>query len=448
MGNLNIANLAALALALASQATLVTAAAIYDRRQTASVPKTAQFCDGSMGANVCYSQFTTSTSGTVFRLAIPEVQKAPFDTLIQVVAPVSVGWAGLAFGGPMVQNPLALMWVDNGKGIASSRLAAGHTPPTAYAGASYNVLSASKNATHWTIDAVCHGCSTWGTNNTALNPNGGNRIGYATSAKAPTTPSSNLSTIAIHNEKGVVQHDLSVGKVDSNTFQRYLLFLNSPAGSGNSGSSAPIPTLPKNIPTTTISQPQSNPVTATATATTARPAKTTPIAQTTIEASYPASTIIGTPARATGITVTVTVTVTVTSMPRGGYQPTPVPNPCGRGGFGGFGGFGGGGFCTVPAFGGGSFGGFGGGDGGDGGDGGNDGGDGDGGSPGFGGGRGGGFGGGGFGGGGFGGGEDGGFGGSRGGGSGGFGGGGSGGGGLSGGYGGDGDGGDGDDGDE
>lgn len=395
MGNFNVANLAALA--LASQATLASAAAIHDPRQAAAAPKTARYCDTSLGTSVCYSEFTAATSGTVFRFAIPEVQKAPFDTLVQVVAPVAVGWAGLAFGGSMVQNPLALLWVNGDKGVASSRWAAGHTPPTAYAGASYSVLNTVKNATHWTVDAVCHGCSTWGTNNTSLNPNGVNNIGYATSKTAPTTPSSNLSTIAVHSEKGVVPHDLSVGKVDSNTFQRYLLYLSSnpssSSGSGDGGDGGaapssvdlPVPTLPKNIPTTTIGLPQTQTAPG-------QPAKTTPVAQTTIDASYAPTTIVGTPARTTGVTVT----VTVTSTPRGGFRPTAVPTPCNRGGFGGFGGFGGGRYCTVPAYGGG---GSGTGNGGDGS--GDDGGDDDGSSTGYGSGRGGGSGGfGGFGGGG------------------------------------------------
>ncbi|KAL1892326.1 hypothetical protein Sste5346_007064 [Sporothrix stenoceras] len=407
MGNFNVANLAALA--LASQATLASAAAIHPRQAPAS-PKTARYCDNSLGATVCYSEFTAATSGTVFRFAIPEVQKAPFDTLVQVVAPVAVGWAGLAFGGSMAQNPLGLVWVNGDKGVASSRWAVGHTPPTAYTGASYNVLNTVKNATHWTVDAVCHGCSIWGTNSTSLNPNSVNKIGYATSKTAPTTPSSNLSTISIHSEKGVVLHDLSVGKVDSNTFQRYLLYLSSnpsesPGGDGDGSASSanlPVPTLPKNIPTTTIGLPQTQPGQG-------QPAKTTPIAQTTIDASYAPTTIKGTPARPTGVTVT----VTVTSTPRVGggnpFQPTAVPTPCSRGGFGGFGGFGGGRYCTVPAYGGGGSTGGGGDDGDDGDD--------DGSSTGYGNGRGGGsggfggFGGGGLGGGGLGGGAGGGFGG-------------------------------------
>ncbi len=51
----------------------------------------AKSCDATQ-KNVCFSEFSTAVSGTVFRIAIPEVSKAPFDTLVEVVArPLSAG---------------------------------------------------------------------------------------------------------------------------------------------------------------------------------------------------------------------------------------------------------------------------------------------------------------------------------------------------------------------
>jgi hypothetical protein len=82
----------------------------------------ARYCDPTQ-RNVCYAQFSSSTSGTTFRIAIPEVAKAPFDTLVQVVAPSTVGWAAIAWGGSMSLNPLTVAWMNDQNGVVSSRWA-------------------------------------------------------------------------------------------------------------------------------------------------------------------------------------------------------------------------------------------------------------------------------------------------------------------------------------
>lgn len=60
-----------------------------------------------------------------YRLAIPDSAAAgsPYDVVIQVVAPLAVGWAGLAFGGSMVRNPLAVGWASGSTAVVSSRFA-------------------------------------------------------------------------------------------------------------------------------------------------------------------------------------------------------------------------------------------------------------------------------------------------------------------------------------
>jgi len=46
--------------------------------------------------------------GIYYRLAIPSglASYTKFDTVIQIVAPNDVGWAGMAFGATMSRNPL------------------------------------------------------------------------------------------------------------------------------------------------------------------------------------------------------------------------------------------------------------------------------------------------------------------------------------------------------
>lgn len=57
----------------------------------------AKFCDST--TNVCYSEYI-SPEKIAYRFAIPENATAGnFDVLLQIVAPKTVGWAGLAWGG-------------------------------------------------------------------------------------------------------------------------------------------------------------------------------------------------------------------------------------------------------------------------------------------------------------------------------------------------------------
>jgi hypothetical protein len=67
-----------------------------------------------------------SDRGVIYRVAIPAIipASAEFDTVLQVVAPINVGWAGFAWGGTMTYNPLAIMWANGTNNVVvSSRIA-------------------------------------------------------------------------------------------------------------------------------------------------------------------------------------------------------------------------------------------------------------------------------------------------------------------------------------
>src|SRR5262249_19102645 len=79
----------------------------------------AKYCAG----DVCYSEWV-SPEKIAYRIAIPDTATAgTFDILLQISAPKAVGWAGLAWGGTMVNNPLAVAWANGNTGIVSSRKA-------------------------------------------------------------------------------------------------------------------------------------------------------------------------------------------------------------------------------------------------------------------------------------------------------------------------------------
>jgi len=110
--------LKAAGLALSMGQSLVAGYSVERRQDAVS----ARYCDPDQ-KSVCYAQFSAGTSGTTYRIAIPEVAKAPFDTLVQIVAPTAVGWAALAWGGSMSANPLTVAWMAGDQGVVSSRWA-------------------------------------------------------------------------------------------------------------------------------------------------------------------------------------------------------------------------------------------------------------------------------------------------------------------------------------
>jgi len=68
---------------------------------------------------------STLSSNIVYRIATPANVPAgqPYDVVLQVIAPNSLGWVGLAWGGSMVRNPLTVAYPNGQKPTVSSRWA-------------------------------------------------------------------------------------------------------------------------------------------------------------------------------------------------------------------------------------------------------------------------------------------------------------------------------------
>lgn len=81
----------------------------------------AQYCDPD--STVCYSSSTVGIAAISYRLAIPNVTASPFDILLQIVAPKTAQWAGIAFGGHMINNTIAIAWANGNTSVISSRWA-------------------------------------------------------------------------------------------------------------------------------------------------------------------------------------------------------------------------------------------------------------------------------------------------------------------------------------
>jgi glucose/arabinose dehydrogenase len=163
----------------------------------------------------CFQSFTND-AGITYGFAIPETTAAPFRTIIQVTAPVSIGWAGLGWGGGMTYNPLTVAWSNGDSVIVSPRVAVGYNQPQLYGETTYTLLDGSyTNETHWVATAVCEGCSDWsdlGTTPSTLDPTGANPFVYAFSTEPVDEPNDVGSAFSIHDNVGLWDQDLSTAQ--------------------------------------------------------------------------------------------------------------------------------------------------------------------------------------------------------------------------------------------
>ena len=65
----------------------------------------------------------TNDHNIIFRIAVPDTTwNKTYDSIVQILSPVSMGWAGLAWGGSMTYNPLTIAWANGtSNAVVSSR---------------------------------------------------------------------------------------------------------------------------------------------------------------------------------------------------------------------------------------------------------------------------------------------------------------------------------------
>lgn len=165
------------------------------------------FVDPETGLN--FSSYY-SDRGITYRVAIPDPVPADkiYDTVLQIIAPTDVGWAGWAWGGHMTYNPLAVAWANGTSNVVlSSRIAYGYFSPPAYTDSKYTILKTGThmNATHWQVTAKCSGCSRWGDADigyTEIDPEVDTSMAFAYANTPVDTPSDEATTFGIHESLG------------------------------------------------------------------------------------------------------------------------------------------------------------------------------------------------------------------------------------------------------
>ncbi|KAI0509763.1 actin-domain-containing protein [Xylaria bambusicola] len=175
------------------------------------------FDDAETG--ITFQSFTNEVDVT-YRLALPADASAdkPYDVILQVVAPIEMGWVGWAWGGTMTYNPLTVVWVNGEEVVHSSRQALGYYTPIEYEDAKYTVLKGTGvNATHFKFTALCAGCASWPDfdgNPMTLDGAGLAAFAYAFSKTPVEEPASSGTQFSIHDSVGHWYHDLGAARSD------------------------------------------------------------------------------------------------------------------------------------------------------------------------------------------------------------------------------------------
>ncbi|KAH9883458.1 putative iron reductase domain protein [Xylariomycetidae sp. FL2044] len=174
---------------------------------------TTPFTDEETG--ITFQSTTIPDAGITYRLALPSTATgdSAYDVILQIVAPIELGWAAWAWGGTMTYNPLTVVWSDGTSVIQSSRQAFGYYEPAIYEDAQYTVLKGTGvNETHFKFTALCTGCASWADfdgNPTYLNGAGDANFAYGYSTTPVEDPTDPETSFSIHDTVGHWIHDLA-----------------------------------------------------------------------------------------------------------------------------------------------------------------------------------------------------------------------------------------------
>jgi len=113
----------------------------------------------------------------------------------------------------MLNNPLIVAWLNDGKIVRSTRQATSYVLPTAYNGPVITDLPYTTiNSTHWKWVFRCQGCTTW--SGGSLNTNGVSVLAYAYSSTPVDDPSNANSTFDQHDDFGLWGELTSIAHTD------------------------------------------------------------------------------------------------------------------------------------------------------------------------------------------------------------------------------------------
>jgi hypothetical protein len=131
--------------------------------------------------------------------------------------------------------------------------------PLGYDGAEHTLLKGTTtNSTHWTVNALCRGCTGWQNNEDtryALNGTGTTEFAWAYGVSEVQDPARNDSAFNVHQAWGKWRHDLNAARIDNFDSLVKKNLLTAPVASG-------APAAPSTIVTSVVTAPTAKPAAA------------------------------------------------------------------------------------------------------------------------------------------------------------------------------------------
>ncbi|PVH76304.1 iron reductase domain protein [Cadophora sp. DSE1049] len=210
---------------------------------------------------ICYSTYLAPESGISIGIALPMNVSDPYDAIISITAQLATTWAGFAWGGTMVFNPLTVGWANGNTAVVSSRFAFGLGLPQSYDGAEYTLLKGTTaNSTHWTMTAKCSGCTSYQANDgsqAVLDGMGTAQFAWAQGTTPVQEPANNNSAFNMHTSYGKWTHDLNAAR--SPNFDAWVASnIQSPAAPSTTSQTSSVPVTTSKPPTTIVTSTTSS----------------------------------------------------------------------------------------------------------------------------------------------------------------------------------------------
>ncbi|KAI0723976.1 hypothetical protein C8T65DRAFT_628099 [Cerioporus squamosus] len=217
--------------------------------QPASAQVASSYCDAA--SSICFQGYTDLAEDMTIGLVLPPLSPPSDEYIVQMVFPVSFGWAGLSMGGQMSNSLLFPLWTyDTNKIMVGPRWTDDYVLPTAYAGPKVTVLpSSTVNSTHVNAIFRCQNCTVWeGGSLGSGNLNGTAVLAYvASTTTGVEDPSDINSSFQEHDYFNFFGVDLSAAH--SSSYSQYV------GGGSGTTTAAPPPSTSSVPPSTTSSAP-------------------------------------------------------------------------------------------------------------------------------------------------------------------------------------------------
>jgi len=180
----------------------------------AALAQTTSWCDSASA--ICFQRYYDQDLGVSIAVAAPETDSGEF--IMEVTAPSTFGWTGVALGESMLQNLMLVVWPNGNEVMVSPRISSDYeNSPPAYTGDVKITMLPDSTVNNTMVKASfrCSGCTSW-TGGSLDMDSSSVTLGYAVSTVVKVNPANSISgTLFVHNQQNFCNVDLSASKTSA-----------------------------------------------------------------------------------------------------------------------------------------------------------------------------------------------------------------------------------------